>query len=213
MVTEGESERGRPRRQKRAQRPRWWEYEREVAELVDGLESGTTVEHDQRVTGRISGVLRQLDALVQGQLAGQPVSIAIEAKRYGRSVSIGTVDEFIGKMLDVGCDRGVLYAAGGFTEGALKRASNARNPAVGCVHLAPSAEASLPDAGNVVTAPDGLTAPGSVASGSGRVYQAGRESTVLEVALDDYLDRLVGPNRTDRYDVWLARIDVVLYRQ
>ncbi|MGX1760378.1 restriction endonuclease [Streptomyces lydicus] len=177
-------------------------------------------------------MLRQLDALVQGQLAGQPVSIAIEAKRYGRSVSIGTVDEFIGKMLDVGCDRGVLYAAGGFTDGALARASNARNPAVGCVHLAPSVEASVPDAVNTDAGADDLPAPdgagvhmeGDVHGNLfyppegdlvvGRVVQAGRdiELPAAVTAVEARLDRLVGRERTADYVEWLARLDVPLYR-
>ncbi len=104
---------------------------------MDSLDEGATVRMNQQVPGNISGVQRQLDALLRGEVAGQPISIAIEAKRYQRRVSIGTIDEFIGKILDVGCDRGVLYSAGGFTDGALSRASNARNPAVGCVHLPP----------------------------------------------------------------------------
>ncbi|MFF3122630.1 restriction endonuclease [Streptomyces sp. NPDC057908] len=193
MITEGDSERRRPR----STRHRWREYEQEVATLVDSLDAGTAVQHNRYVMGRISGVRRQLDAVVEGHLAGQHVSIVIEAKLYRRNVSIGTVDEFIGKMLDVGCDRGVLYAAGGFTDGALSRASNARNPAVGCVLLAPSI-------GPVATSHHD-------SHGAPNVMQ--RVPHAAENALEAHLDVIVGYDRTAKYEKWMASGRTMLYRQ
>lgn len=81
MITEGDSESRRPR----SARHRWREYEQEVATLVDSLDASTAVLHNRYVLGRISGVRRQLDAIVEGHLAGQHVSIVIEAKLYRRS--------------------------------------------------------------------------------------------------------------------------------
>ncbi|MEU6044801.1 restriction endonuclease [Streptomyces griseus] len=193
MITEGDSESRRPR----SARHRWREYEQEVATLVDSLDASTAVLHNRYVVGRISGVRRQLDAVVEGHLAGQHVSIVIEAKLYRRSVSIGTVDEFIGKMLDVGCDRGVLYAAGGFTDGALSRASNARNPAVGCVLLAPSIEP--------------VTNVHYDSHGASNVMQ--RVPDVAEMALEAHLNSIVGYNRTAKYEKWVASEHAMLYRQ
>lgn len=192
MITEGDSE----HRRTRSERHRWREYEEEVATLIDSLDAGTAVQRNRYAIGRISGVRRQLDAVVEGHLAGQHVSIVIEAKLYRRSVSIGTVDEFIGKMLDVGCDRGVLYAAGGFTDGALSRASNARNPAVGCVHLAPNG--------------------GPATTGHHDSYGTQRVSEWIghaaENALKAHLDVIVGYNRTARYEKWIASERMMLYR-
>jgi hypothetical protein len=133
----------------------------------------------------VSGATRQLDALVRGQVVGQDIAIAVEAKRYKRPVSIGTIDEFVGKLLDVGCDRGVLYAAGGFSEAALSRASNARNPGIGCVHLAPYTD--------VAGLPRATLSP-------------------LEMAYEEHLDRIVGVDRTQEYDEWLRSDVANLYR-
>ncbi|MFE4685642.1 restriction endonuclease [Streptomyces sp. NPDC056721] len=192
MITEGDSERGRPR----SARHRWREYEQEVAALVESLDAGTVVQPNRYIMGRISKVKRQLDAVVEGHLAGQHVSIVIEAKLYRRSVSIGTVDEFIGKMLDVGCDRGVLYAAGGFTDGALARAGNARNPAVGCVLLAPSAEPVTTVHHDRVGAPNVM----------------GRVPHDVE-ALEAHLNLIAGYSRTANYEKWIASGRTMLYRQ
>ncbi|MGW6580015.1 restriction endonuclease [Streptomyces globisporus] len=164
----------------------WQHFEQEVAELVESLDSGATVEPDAHLTGLVSGATRQLDALVRGQVVGQDITIAIEAKRYKRPVSIGTIDEFVAKLLDVGCDRGVLYAAGGFSEAALSRASNARNPGIGCVHLAPRADGALMLS----------------CTGLGPV----------ELAFEEHLDRIVGVHRTQEYDAWLSSGVANLYR-
>ncbi|MCX4641786.1 restriction endonuclease [Streptomyces sp. NBC_01446] len=172
--------------QARAKKEPWQDFEGEVAELVEGLDSGAFVEQDAHIPGLVSGTLRQLDALVRGQVVGQNITIAIEAKRYKRPVSIGTIDEFVGKLLDVGCDRGVLYAAGGFTEGALSRASNARNPGIGCVHLPPRAD------GILVMRNAGLSP--------------------LEQAFEEHLDRILGVHRTQEYDEWLRNDVANLYR-
>lgn len=166
--------------------PPWQEFEWEVNELIASLDPGAHLVADEHVLGLISGATRQLDAFVRGQVVGQPITIAVEAKRYKRPISIGTVDEFIGKMLDVGCDRGILCSAGGFSEAALSRASNARHPAVGCVHIQPFTTGGVLQHCRTVPSP-------------------------AELLKEQLLDRTVGPNRTPEYDEWLSG-DVNLYR-
>ncbi|GAA5081904.1 restriction endonuclease [Streptomyces similanensis] len=191
MVTEGDSEPKRPR----SARHRWREYEQEVATLVDSLDAGTAVQHNRYAVGRISGVRRQLDAVVEGHLAGQHVCIVIEAKLYKRSVSIGTIDEFIGKMLDVGCDRGVLYAAGGFTDG--RSHARATLGTLRCVLLTPSI-------GPVATVHrDSHGAPDVME----------RMPNLAESALEAHLNVIVGYNRTAEYEKWVASGHTMLYRQ
>jgi hypothetical protein len=67
------------------------------------------------------------------------MSIAIECKRYARCLGIGGVDESAGKLMDLGVDRGVLYALGGFTTGAIARAGGASQPQIKLRDLAPTA--------------------------------------------------------------------------
>jgi len=45
------------------------------------------------------------------------------------------VDQFIGKLLDIGADRGILYSYGGFTSSAVSRAMGSSNPHVSTVAL------------------------------------------------------------------------------
>ncbi|OCC13927.1 restriction endonuclease [Streptomyces sp. PTY087I2] len=127
---------GRIKKRKPADAAFWLAYEKRVAALVMALDANASITHNEIRVGVMSGVPRQLDALAVGSVAGQKLSVVIEAKCYGRRVSIGTVDEFIGKLLDLGAARGILYAAGGFTTGAVKRAERALNPGVALEHLA-----------------------------------------------------------------------------
>ncbi|MGW3322498.1 restriction endonuclease [Streptomyces virginiae] len=126
---------GRTKKRKPADAAFWLAYEMQVAALVQALDANASITHDKLQVGALSGVARQIDALAVGSIAGQTLSVVFEAKCYGRRVSIGTVDEFIGKLLDLGAERGILYAAGGFTEGAVRRAERALNPRVGLEHL------------------------------------------------------------------------------
>ncbi|MEV6395583.1 restriction endonuclease [Streptomyces sp. NPDC051907] len=126
----------RPKKRKPADAAFWLAYEKRVAKLVKALDANATITHNEKQIGALSGVPRQIDALAVGSVAGQKMNVVIEAKCYGRRVSIGTVDEFIGKLIDLGAERGILYAAGGFTDGAVKRAERALNPRVALEHLA-----------------------------------------------------------------------------
>jgi hypothetical protein len=63
-------------------------------------------------------------------VAGIEVSIAIECKRHQRRVNLDTVDQFIGKLLDIGAGYGALYSYAGFTDAAVTRAEFSTNPRV-----------------------------------------------------------------------------------
>ncbi|WP_176985572.1 MULTISPECIES: restriction endonuclease [unclassified Streptomyces] len=95
------------------------------------LEESASVTHNAKIKGLLSEVGRQIDVLVEGTFAGSPTRLVVEAKRRGRRVTIETVDGFVGKLLDLGVERGIIYSSRGFTEGALRRASKQRNPTIG----------------------------------------------------------------------------------
>lgn len=125
--------------------PFWREYERHVAKLVQALDLNATVKRDVKVRGEVSGVLRQLDALAEGAIAGEHMRVVVEAKEHARPVSIELVDGFVGKLLDLGAERGIFYAAGGFTGGARRRALKQRNPSIRLEHLKPVPQQSQPE--------------------------------------------------------------------
>jgi hypothetical protein len=58
------------------------------------------------------------------------VSFAVECKRYKNPIGIGVVDEFAGKLADLGVEFGVMYAFSGFGKGATARAAGATQPKI-----------------------------------------------------------------------------------
>ncbi|WP_083863316.1 restriction endonuclease [Nocardia exalbida] len=106
----------------------WERYELSVRELLAAIDPGSEVSHNVIVAGQLSGVKRQLDVLARGMVVGVDITVVVECKRHQRPVDIGTMDRFIGKLLDVGADRGILYSYSGFTNSAVQRAIGAKNP-------------------------------------------------------------------------------------
>lgn len=108
----------------------WERYEFSVHEMLAALDPHAEVRHNEYVEGRLSRRLRQVDVFVRGAVAGIEITIIVECKRYRRPVAIGDVDQFIGKLLDLSADRGVLYSYSGFTSGAVARAIGATSPSI-----------------------------------------------------------------------------------
>jgi hypothetical protein len=108
----------------------WRQFETQVQKMLSALDPMASVEHDVSVPGDLSGTLRQVDVMIKGTVADQTITIAVECKRYARPLGIGAVDEFAGKLLDVGADRGVLFALNGLTDPAVRRARGAKVPRI-----------------------------------------------------------------------------------
>lgn len=116
--------------------PQWRRYEETVQEIYEQKVIGGTKVEATSVPGLHSGIPRQIDVLLRTQIVDDiETLIVIECKRYKARVGIGTVDEFFGKLADVGAQHGVLCAPNGFTAGARKRADPKARPSVTLVDL------------------------------------------------------------------------------
>ncbi|MEU1928408.1 restriction endonuclease [Streptomyces sp. NPDC019826] len=104
----------------------WRKFEEEVERAVAQL-GNATVRRDVQVPGALSGRPRQIDVLAVGDVAGCSMTVVFEAKCYSGRVQIGTIDELVGKSLDVAAQSAVLYAPNGFSEGARARAAGTQN--------------------------------------------------------------------------------------
>jgi hypothetical protein len=97
------------------------EYEKIVAAIHKQFAGNASISEDQEVIGK-SGRPRQIDVAIHSAILGYSVFIVVECKDYKRRVDVGKIDELIGKIEDVGADKGVLVSDSGFTEGAIQRA-------------------------------------------------------------------------------------------
>jgi len=94
-----------------------------VASLHDV--SGVKVERNVRLPAKESSRRKpEIDVLITSYIAGYPVRIAIECKNYKSPVGAPKINEFIGKLNDVGIplQHGIFVSINGFTRGAIERA-------------------------------------------------------------------------------------------
>ncbi|GAB7047906.1 restriction endonuclease [Catenuloplanes indicus] len=110
-------------------------YELSITRLLSSFDGHAEVAVNGRVPGVLSGSPRQVDLLVRGRVFGAGVTVAVECRQARRAADVGVVERFVGKLLDVDADRGVLYSRSGFTRCARARAAAARWPAVMAVSL------------------------------------------------------------------------------
>lgn len=79
-----------------------------------------SVEHNVMVVG-IDGK-RQIDVLIKSEVAGINISTVIECKDYNSKISVGKIDEFHSKLLDINANKGIFVSKKGFSSTAVKKA-------------------------------------------------------------------------------------------
>lgn len=102
----------------------WQQYERQIVEHFQSEFPDAHIEPNAKVTGRLSGVKRQVDVLIDGTHTGFHFRVAIDAKHRSRRADVADVEAFIGMCADIGVSKGVLVSLRGFTAAAISRAHN-----------------------------------------------------------------------------------------
>lgn len=105
--------------------PQWKEFEILVAKIQKGLAANSVVTHNDRIMGRKSRQMRQIDVSIRGKVGQFDILIIIDCKDYAEPVDVKAVEEFMGLVEDVGAHQAAIVAAKGFTEAAKTRAIEA----------------------------------------------------------------------------------------
>lgn len=107
--------------------PGWELYERLVARMVaDQLETDLCVTPNAHIVGRITGIRRQIDVLIEARHdTDNSRRIIVDAKRRSRKIDVREVESLRGLMEDVGATHGYLVSPSGHTKAAEKRAQAA----------------------------------------------------------------------------------------
>jgi len=82
------------------------------------------ITHDVSRKGRYSKINRQIDILIEDYVAGNRLSVIIDAKFFSKKVDVKEVEAFIGMLEDLGAHKGILITQKGYTQGAINRAYN-----------------------------------------------------------------------------------------
>jgi len=96
-------------------------FEVVVAELHQFLSPSSLIKQNQKIQGR-SGVVRQIDILIEDNSGVYPIKIVVDCKHYKTPVDIKEVEAVWMLVDDVRANLGIVISDAGFTEGALKRA-------------------------------------------------------------------------------------------
>lgn len=99
------------------------DFERLVMRLlaaIDGNPRYTRVTHDVRIEGPDGR--RQIDVLMESDVAGQPIRTVVECKDWKKTLDIKVIDGFHSKMQDINANLGILAARHGFSKNARQKA-------------------------------------------------------------------------------------------
>ncbi len=99
----------------------WKDYEKKVHAYYSQMYPNAHITHNAKIAGRYSGINRQIDILIEDDVADYPIKIVIDTKYYSRKIDVGCVESFISMMEDVEANRGVMIASKGYSEAAIQR--------------------------------------------------------------------------------------------
>lgn len=103
----------------------WQRYQRQIYDKLRSEFPDCEIQHDVRIPGRMSGIHRQVDATIRGNVGGYNAFGAVECRNLSRPLDVTAVDQFRGFLEDIGADFGIMFTTRGYSEAALNRAEHA----------------------------------------------------------------------------------------
>lgn len=103
----------------------WKLYEKEIFNYFKMNYKDCDIKSNVKIIGRYSKVERQIDILVECNIAGFIFKIVVDCKYYNKKVDVKHVESFIGMINDLdGVQKGLIITEKGFTKAAINRAFN-----------------------------------------------------------------------------------------
>ena len=100
----------------------WKDYEKEVHQHFVKMYPDATITHNSKIIGRYSKKERQIDVLIEYEVADFRIKIVVEAKYFSRKIDVTCVESFISKLEDVEANQGLLVTQKGYSQAAINRA-------------------------------------------------------------------------------------------
>lgn len=100
----------------------WKKYETEILEYFQETYPETDILFDQKIQGKYSKVSRQIDILIEGEIAGYAIRIAVDCKCFSKKIDVKQVESFCSMVEDVDAHQGILITQKGFSKAAINRA-------------------------------------------------------------------------------------------
>lgn len=124
--------------------PAWRHYEQQITDRIRERATGpVTITPDTALPGRLSGVDRQIDILVQGSFASvADATMIVDCKCFSENVDVKDVEAFLGMLEDVDVHLGMLVTTKGYSQAAERRARRVLQEVVPLVDIAVFEEAA-----------------------------------------------------------------------
>ncbi|MFZ2283977.1 MAG: restriction endonuclease [Lutibacter sp.] len=98
-------------------------FEKLVESIYKNLHKNTQnskIEHNKKLMG--ADGLRQIDILITSEIVDIKILTIIECKDYYSKISVGTIDAFHSKLLDINANKGILISRNGFSKTSISKA-------------------------------------------------------------------------------------------
>src|SRR5262249_8639118 len=95
--------------------PKWKRFENLVAEIQRALAPGAAISQNERIRGKNTGALREIDIVVRQSVGQFGILIIVDCKDHGNPLDVKDVEAFAGLAEDVGANKGAMVAANGFS--------------------------------------------------------------------------------------------------
>ncbi len=99
----------------------WKKYEKEILTYFQETFPDTTISFDKTIVGKYSKVDRQIDILIEGEVAGYEIKIIVDCKNFSKNIDVKQVESFCSMVEDVDVHQGVLITQKGFSKAAINR--------------------------------------------------------------------------------------------
>lgn len=100
----------------------WKSYEKEILKYFQETFPETQISFDRKVIGKYSKVERQIDILIEGEIAGYEIRIVVDCKHFSKNIDVKQVESFSSMVEDVEGHQGILITQRGFSKAAVNRA-------------------------------------------------------------------------------------------
>ena len=100
----------------------WRTYEEEIHEHLSHLYPHAAIRRNVQLLGRYSKAVRQIDILIEDDIAGFTTRVVVEGKYFARRLDVTHVERFIGLLEDVRATHGLLVTSQGYSKAAMRRA-------------------------------------------------------------------------------------------
>ena len=100
----------------------WRKYEKLILKYFQETYPEANILFDQKIQGKYSKVSRQIDILIEGEIAGYPIRIAVDCKCFSKRIDVKEVESFCSMVEDVEAHQGALITQKGYSKAAINRA-------------------------------------------------------------------------------------------